>query len=143
MKLEYKIKSTKYRTVKEVLKCHFHISDRLLLKLKREQKIFLNKKNAFLHTEVQHNDTVYVDISFKEKSQNIVPIPMNLEIVFEDETMLIINKPANIPVHPSMAHFTDSLSNGVQNYFEQNHIFTKIRPVNRLDKNTTRNCYFC
>lgn len=137
MKLEYQIKSTSYKTVKEVLKAHFHISDRLLLKLKRHNKIFLNQQTTFLHTEPKINDIISVEISFLEKSESVLSTPMNLTIIFEDEAMLIVNKSAGVPIHPSMAHFTDSLSNGIQSYFEQNHIITKIRPVNRLDKDTS------
>ena len=59
------------------------------------------------------------------------------DILYEDESLLILNKPAGIPVHPSMEHYTDSLSNGVKYYFEQISLKRKIRPVNRLDRNTS------
>lgn len=141
MKLEYIVDSNKYKTIKEVLKKHFHISDRLLLKIKKHNRILLNNTQAFLHTEVNLNDFISVDISFNEKSENIIATKMDLDIVFEDEAMIIVNKPSGIPVHPSMDHFTDSLSNGIQYYFEANNIHSKIHPVNRLDKNTSRPCY--
>lgn len=137
MKLEYTVNSTNYKTIKEVLKSHFHISDRLLLKLKRANQIFRNDKPTFVHTPIHWNDRINVEISFQEKSENILPTEMELDIIFENEAMLIVNKPAGIPVHPSMAHFTDSLSNGIRHHFEKNHIETKIRPVNRLDKDTS------
>lgn len=141
MKLKYTLKSAEYKNVKEVLKSHFHISDRLLLKLKRHNQIFVNEKPAFVHTLIKPNDIISIDISFEEKSENIIARKMPLEIIFEDEAMLILNKPAGIPVHPSMAHFENSLSNGVQYYFKENNICTKIRPVNRLDKDTSRPCH--
>lgn len=137
MKLEYIVDSTNYKTVKEVLKAHFHISDRLILKIKQNNSILLNNNPAFLYSEINLNDKILVDISFESKSENIIPVKMNLKIVFEDDSMLIINKPADIPVHPSMLHFTNSISNGVQYYFEKNNIQSKIHPVNRLDKNTS------
>lgn len=137
MKLEYTIHSTKYTTLKQVLKAHFHLSDRLVLKLKRHNKLFLNNKPAFIYTPVHLNDHICIDLSFNETSENIVPTKMDLSIVFEDEAMLLVNKPARIPVHPSMAHFENSLSNGVQAYFQKNKLLTKIRPVNRLDKDTS------
>lgn len=137
MKLEYTIHSTKYTTIKQVLKAHFHLSDRLVLKLKRHSRLFLNNKPAFIYTPVHLNDHICVDLSFHEISENIVPTKMDLNIVFEDETMLLVNKPAGIPVHPSMSHFENSLSNGVQAYFQKNKLLTKIRPVNRLDKDTS------
>lgn len=141
MELKYIVKSTEYKTVKEVLKAHFHISDRLLLKLKRANQIFVNNVPAYVHTQININDEIVANISFEEKSENIVAKKMPLEIVFEDDALLIINKPAGLPVHPSMAHFEDSLSNGVQFYFEENNIRTKIRPVNRLDGGTSRPCH--
>ena len=62
---------------------------------------------------------------------------MKLDIVFEDDCFLILNKPAGIAVHPSILHYQDSLSNGVKFYFEVKGINRKIRPVNRLDLNTS------
>lgn len=141
MKLKYIVKSNEYKTVKEVLKAHFHISDRLLLKLKRANQIFVNNAPVHVNFQVALNDEIVAYIAFAEKSDNIVAKKMPLEIVFEDDALLIINKPAGLPVHPSMAHFEDSLSNGVQFYFEENKICTKIRPVNRLDGGTSRPCH--
>ena len=62
---------------------------------------------------------------------------MDLKIIYEDEALLIIDKPAGIPVHPSIIHFEDSLSNGVKYYFDTINLHKKIRPVNRLDRNTS------
>lgn len=141
MELKYKINDYKYHTIKEVLKSHFHISDRLLLKLKKNNHILLNGNIAKPYMQVQIGDIIIADISFDEKSENIIPKEMALDIIFEDEAMLIINKPAGIPIHPSMSHFEDSISNGVQYYFKQNNINSKIHPVNRLDKDTSRPCH--
>lgn len=137
MELNYLVKENDYTTVKEILKAHFHLSERLLLKLKRHHLIFLNGQPILPHTKVHLGDLITVSITFIEKSENILPTPMNLDIIFEDDTMLIVNKPAGIPVHPSQSHFTDSLCNGIQAYFENMQISTKIRPVNRLDKDTS------
>ena len=62
---------------------------------------------------------------------------MHLDIVYEDEHLLAINKPAGIAVHPSILHFDDSLSNGVRFYFDSIGLKKKIRPVNRIDLNTS------
>ena len=137
MKLEYIEKTIKYKTIKEVLKNHFNISNRLLLKLKQSNNILKNDKVANINDEININDKITVIINFIENSENIVATEMNLDIIFEDEAMLIINKPAGIPVHPSQTHFTDSLSNGVMFYFLNKNINCKIHPVNRLDKDTS------
>ncbi len=68
-----------------------------------------------------------------EFSENTVPVDGNLDIIFEDEEILIINKAGGMPVHPSQNHYTDSVANIVA-YRYKNMIF---RPVNRLDKGTS------
>ena len=62
---------------------------------------------------------------------------MNLNIIYEDNWLLIVNKPAGIATHPSAYHFDNSLSNGIRFYFDTIHLNKKIRPINRLDLNTS------
>lgn len=64
-------------------------------------------------------DVIEVDLNFEEESPNIVDVAMKLNIIYEDDYMLVINKPAGIAVHPSLRHFDTSLSNGVKYYFEK------------------------
>jgi len=138
MILEYTIKENDiYINLKDLLKNYFQISDRLLVKLKHEQKLFVNNQKAFVDVSLNVGDIVYIYIDFIENNTNIVATKMPLSIVFEDEALLIINKPANTPVHPSADHFEDSLSNGVKYYFNEIGLQKKIRPVNRLDKDTS------
>ncbi len=143
MKLEYIIKNNKYYNVKQILKEEFNMSDRLILKLKNNQNILLNSEPTYVDKTVCINDIVTVNIDLPEDNSNIVPTKMDIEIIYEDDAMLIVNKPAGICVHPSMLHYDNSLSNGVRYYFDEIGLKKKIRPVNRLDKDTSRNCYFC
>lgn len=138
MKLEYKITNqTKYKTIKQLLKEEFHISERLLKRLKKENQIFMNNFPVSINTSFNLNDVISVCLDFDEESENIVPTKMKLNILFEDDSLLIVNKSAGIPVHPSMDHYTDSLSNGIMYYFNSIGLKRKIRIVNRLDKNTS------
>lgn len=137
MKLIYKVQDNNFFNVKEVLKSYFEISDRLLVKLKKNKQIFLNSKPVYVTQTININDVLEVNLDSIENSDNILPIKMPLDIIFEDDSFLIINKPSGIPVHPSMAHFSNSLSNGVKYYFVSNNIPKKVRPINRLDKNTS------
>lgn len=137
MELEFIVKDEKYFNIKEVLKVHFEISDRLLIKLKKNKKIYLNNTPAYVDKQIKHGDIIKIDMNFEEESENIIPVEMNLNIIFEDNYLLIINKPAGIPVHPSIAHYKNSLSNGVKYYFNTIGLNKKIRPVNRLDKDTS------
>ena len=144
MKLKYVVpKNNKYYNIKEVVKVEFSISDRLLLKLKNKQKIFLNGEVVSVNSSIFPNDVIKISLDYEEESNNIISTKMNLKILYEDEAYLVIDKPAGIPVHPSMNHYEDSLSNGVKYYFNAIGLAKKIRPVNRLDKETSRHCYFC
>lgn len=137
MKLSYKVIDNKYENLKQVLKLELGLSDRLLLRLKTNKNIFINNKIAFINDDIHLNDTISVLIDFEEDNSNIVPTKMELNIVYEDEFMLILNKPAGIAIHPSCMHFDTSLSNGVRYYFDSIGLKKKIRPVNRLDKDTS------
>ncbi len=138
MKLEYtNTESSGYMTVFNVLKSEFHLSDRLILKLKREKQIYMHGEPTHVKKELVPGDVVSVDISFTEESENIVPTKISLDVLYEDDGLLIINKGPNTPVHPSINHYEDTLSNGVKYYFESIGLKRKIRPINRLDKDTS------
>ncbi len=137
MELKYKNNNDNYKRILDVLKLEFDMSDRLILKLKRNTKIYLNEIVSYTWTPISIGDTIKVLIDFEEDNSNIASTPMNLDILYEDESLLIINKPASMPVHPSCLHYCDSLSNGVKYYFDSIGFNKKIRPINRLDKDTS------
>ena len=137
MILEYTKNNDNYNTVRQVVTGKFYISYNLLLKLKKNNKILLNGTSTYLDKEIFNGDIITINIDFEEDNSNIVPTKMVLSVLYEDEYLLIIDKPAGIPVHPSVIHFEDSLSNGVKYYFDTINLHKKIRPVNRLDRNTS------
>ncbi len=138
MILQYIVdKNTKYNTINEILINEFQLSNRLITKLIKNKKISLNNIVCDTRKNIILNDVITIDFNIKEESTNIVPIEMNLSIIYEDEWMLILDKPFGIPIHPSNLHYTDSLSNGVKFYFDKIGLNKKIRPVTRLDLNTS------
>lgn len=137
MEINYTVKENN-KTIKQILKENLFISDKLLTFLKKNKLITLNNSSITnLNIYVTPNDVIIVNLDFEEDNSNIVPIEMNLDILYEDESLLILNKPVGIPVHPSILHYTNSLSNGVKYYFDTINLKKKIRPVNRLDRNTS------
>lgn len=137
MILKYIVKENKYQSINQILKQKFKISARLQHKLITSKQIFLNGNQADSRIAPQINDVITVNLDFNEESENIIPTPIPLNIIYEDEALLILDKPAGIAVHPSISHYTDSLANGVKYYFETIGLKRKIRPVNRLDLNTS------
>lgn len=129
--------SDNYLTIRQVINSEFNISYNLLVKLKKNKKIFLNGINTYIDKNIKDGDEISIIIDFEEDNSNIVPTKMDLSILYEDEALLIIDKPAGIPVHPSILHYDNSLSNGIKYYFDNINLNKKIRPVNRLDRNTS------
>ena len=136
---EFKIteENNKFFNIKELLKSYYNMSDKLIAKLKRYKRIFKNGVPAYVTATLDINDIVTIDLNFDEEVDNIESINHKLDIIYEDDYMLIINKEAGYPIHPSNMHHDDTISNFVKYYFETNNIKRKIRPVNRLDKDTS------
>ncbi len=125
------------KIINEIINQKFDLSNRLFTKLIRDKRIFVNGVNIDTRLKVTENDVITIDLNYEEDNSNIVSKQMNLDIVYEDEAMLIINKPSGIAIHPSIRHYEDSIASGVKYYFETIGIHKKIRPVNRLDLNTS------
>lgn len=121
------------KRISEILKNRLKISSRLLVKLKKNNGILVNGYPVFSSYNVKSNDIVEVIIDFDEVDY-IEPEEMNIEILYEDDYLLAINKPAGIVVHPSAYHQSNTLANGVKYYLKNN---KKIRPINRLDRETS------
>lgn len=135
MELKYIIKNE--NNIKEILREKLSFSERLYKKVKKDY-IYVNGIKIGYNTILHSGDIITIDLDFCEDNSNVVPngnIPLN--ILYEDEWLIIVDKPAGIPVHPSMDHFENSLSNAVKYYYDNIGIHKKIRPVNRLDKDTS------
>lgn len=137
MILTYKVSSLKYDNVLQVLKNEFNMSDRFILKLKTAKKILLNSEPVYVSKKLSENDLLEILIDFVEDNSNIVATDIPLDILYEDDWLLIINKPPKIAIHPSCLHYDNTLSNGVKAYFDKIGLAKKIRPINRLDKDTS------
>ena len=104
---------------------------------KTPMSVLLNGKWEYVTTRMSAGDTLTIKLIEQESSKNIPPIYHPLDIVFEDEDILVINKPANMPIHPSLNHYENTLANAVCYYYKNQGIPYTFRCVNRLDKNTS------
>ena len=136
MLLKYIVRDNK--NLRSILKDELNISLRLFNKIKNKY-VFVNGEHAIYYRDLNVNDVVEVDFSYDDDNyNNIVSNPdIKFEIVYEDEWLLIVNKGANLPVHPSLNHYDISLSNGVRAYFDKIGLNKTVRLVNRIDKDTT------
>lgn len=82
-------------------------------------------------------EVLTVRLTEDQSSEKIVPIPMDLFILYEDDDLIVVNKPAGLPIHPSMGNFTNTLANGLAFYYRQQGKPFVFRVINRLDRDTT------
>ena len=136
MEINYEIKNNT-QTINSTLQNELKISSRLLYKLIKLNKIELNHKPCDTRKTGTFGDTITINFDYEEDNSNIIPTKMNLNIIFEDDWLLVVNKTAGIAIHPSVLHYSDSLCNGIKFYFDKIGLKKKIRPVNRLDLNTS------
>ena len=136
MEINYEIQNNT-QTINSILQNELQISSRLLYKLIKLNKIQLNHQTCDTRKTGTLGDTITINFDYEEDNSNIVPTEMDLNIIFEDDWLLVVNKPAGIAIHPSVLHYSDSLCNGIRFYFDKIGLKKKIRPVNRLDLNTS------
>lgn len=118
------------------LRTFCHISARTLSVLKRtENGITANGRLLRTIDTVREGDIV--EICLPCESTSIVPVKGELDVIFEDEFLLVINKPYNMPVHPVKSHQTDTLSNIIAYRSMKTGSDFVFRAVNRLDRDTT------
>ena len=73
----------------------------------------------------------------EEASEHITPVPLPLHIVYEDEDLLVLDKPPDMPIHPSVGNYENTLANGLAYYYEQQKRPFVFRCINRLDRDTS------
>lgn len=99
--------------------------------------IVLNGERGFGRSVLKEGDRLVVTVPEVESGENIIRAEMDLDILYEDEDILVINKPAGMPVHPSMGNYENTLANGIAWYFSQKGEDFVYRCINRLDRDTT------
>ncbi|MDD6213968.1 MAG: RluA family pseudouridine synthase [Firmicutes bacterium] len=134
------------KEIKYILKTNFCFSAAMITRLKNGGGIFLNGERVFVNKLVSVGDRLSIILP-ESSSQGIVPNNIPLDILHEDEDLLAVNKPYNMPTHPSHGHFEGTLANAVC-YYYKDAPFT-FRAVTRLDRETSgvvliaKNAYAC
>lgn len=147
MKLNYTVKEEDFgKDLKNIIKTKLFISNRLYIKIKKEGKILVNNNQKYSNYLVTPGDVIQVTIPLDVENDSsflnkFKPYEIKLDILYEDEYILIVNKPSNMPVHPSSDNYEFTLSNAVASYLKKQKIYT-IHIVTRLDKDTTGACIF-
>lgn len=104
---------------------------------KMPESILINGVWSYMRTPLHSGDILTVHIRETESSPNIPPVELPLDIVYEDEDIVVVNKPAGMPVHPSLNNYRNSLANALMYYYQQQGKPFIFRCTNRLDRDTS------
>ncbi len=121
-------------TLKTVLRSHMNISSHLMKKLKAKEAILVNGINTRVIDTVRGGDYISLDIS---ETTYIEPEHIDIEVLYEDADVIVINKPPFMVVHPTKKHRDGTLLNAVIYYLNQKGEMVKPHLVSRLDRDTS------
>ncbi|RDW15977.1 RluA family pseudouridine synthase [Oceanobacillus chungangensis] len=123
--------------IRDFLQKNHGFSRRMLTTLKKDKRILVNGAPQTVRFCLSEGD--YLEVIFPRETigENMVREKMELAIVYEDDAVIVLNKPAGIATIPSQNHPTGTIANGVLAYYEENNIPHTIHVVTRLDRDTS------
>ena len=101
------------------------------------KSILVNGVHYYMRQELSKGDHLQVRICETKYSEKIPPTNLPLDIIYEDEDLLVLNKPAGMPIHPSLNNYTNSMANALAYYFHSQGKPFIFRCCNRLDRDTS------
>src|SRR5690606_20665475 len=101
-----------------------------------ELGITVNGERSYTNRKLSEGDLIELRME-KEISEDTLPQPMPIDVLFEDDHLLIVNKPAGVITHPTHGHYTNTLANGVVHYWREKGEQHRFRPIHRLDQDTS------
>lgn len=123
-------------TIKDFLRQKGYSRQNIVELKKQERSILVNGVWEYVTYRLQLGDLL--QICMKEKaSEKIAPVNLPFPILYEDEDLMVIDKPADMPIHPSLNNYDNTLANAAAFYFNQKGIPFRFRCINRLDRDTT------
>lgn len=126
-------------TIKEVLIDKLGFSKRAIASLKnRSDGILLNGEHATVRAKIKENDVLVINIEDAAiGNEKLVPSAVLPSIIYEDDGIVVLNKPPFMPTHQSQGHFYDTLANSLAFYYQSQGKSFVFRSINRLDRNTS------
>ncbi|QOY34188.1 RluA family pseudouridine synthase [Anaerobacillus isosaccharinicus] len=125
------------RLLRDFLREEKQLSRQGLTEIKRSGSLFVNGAPVTVRVLLKEEDEVTVIFPPETRGQGLNSIDLPLHIIYEDEHLLVINKPANLPTIPSIYHPDRSLANAVLFHYDKNNIPYTFHAVNRLDRDTS------
>ena len=109
-----------------------------LAEIKRmPQSVLVNGEHYYMKQELNTGDHLSIHICETKCSEKIPPVRIPLDIVYEDEDIIVINKQAGMPIHPSLNNYMNSMANALAWYYQEQGKPFIFRCCNRLDRDTS------
>ncbi|XVG95011.1 RluA family pseudouridine synthase [Eubacteriales bacterium KG127] len=121
--------------IKQLIRTKFHFSSRLMGKIKRANLVYLNDKEVLGWQKGSEGDKI--TIMLPDEKSNFEPENIPLNVVYEDNDLLIINKQNGVTVHPTRGCPNHTIANGIMKHMIDKKESYKIRFINRLDTDTS------
>ncbi len=126
------------QTVDTILRRHLNLSGTVIRRIKwLEDGITVDGTRVTVRHNALEGQTLSVRLTDPEGTEQPVPTPGPLELIYEDEDMVVVNKQPGILIHPSHGHFDDTIGNYLIHHFRENGEGAGFHPVHRLDKGTS------
>ncbi len=123
-------------TVWAVLRNQLDLSRLMIRRLKVADGMLVNGIPVRTHHRLNAGDELRL-IAADRPSEGVIPEPMLLDIIYEDDALLALNKPAGLIVHPTKGEYVGTLGNGVSQYLMDHGHSGRLHPVHRIDKHTS------
>lgn len=124
-------------TIERYLRAQGYSSANITVLKKMTNNVVIDGEWVHMNRPLTSDEILTVNIHEDSSSEKIPAVEMPLDIVYEDEDIIVINKPAGLSIHPSLNHYQDSLANGLAYYYEAQGKPFIFRCANRLDRNTS------
>lgn len=123
--------------LRSYLKLTLRVSVKMLSRLKNDEMgIVVNGRRVTVRYVLHEGDVL--SLADRDRvSGHVIPARLPVEILYEDDDVLVLNKPPEMPTHPSHGHLDDTLANALVYYYNEKGIPFVFRPISRLDRNTS------
>ncbi|MEK5522213.1 RNA pseudouridine synthase [Heyndrickxia sporothermodurans] len=123
-------------TIENILKEEWKVPKKLLHEIRMDKGVRINGDYINWNIPLKTNDLFEIAI-FQHEDYGVIPQNLLIEVLYEDDHLIIVNKPAGIDTHPNVDGQKDTLANGVAYYFQEKNEFHRVRHIHRLDRDTS------
>jgi len=123
-------------TVRSILIGELNMARQVLIRLKRSGEVLLNGAPAYLNARTHAGDVLTITLR-EEREPSVEPENVRLDIAFEDEYLVVVNKPPGLVVHPTKGYMTGTLAHALTYHWQAQGLPRVFRPVHRLDRDTS------